>query len=244
MDAMPDFHYHGPVVCFDLDDTLASERLYCLSSFRAAEEFLRVGLGNVFEGNEVVALMEGGLMEGVPGRHYDRLEERLTALIGRESAKEAMRGVVGHCRAHIPDAGYALRPEVAQTLETLLEAGVRMGLVTDGRSLTQRRKIQALGLDRFLDPALILISGETGKGKESPDNFEAIVRLLPEASRFLYVADNPEKDFLQPNLLGWRTFMVLPPEGDPNLRSMPTPPWPGGAEVVLGRMKEIINYIG
>jgi putative hydrolase of the HAD superfamily len=45
----------------------------------------------------------------------------------------------------------------------------------------------------------------------------------PAAARFLYVGDNPDKDFLAPNRLGWTTVMV---RDERNLHS----PWSGLGE--------------
>ena len=84
----------------------------------------------------------------------------------------------------------------------------KMGIVSDGRSLTQRNKINALGLSEFFDWSDIYISDEVGHLKTTPYSFEKIMAAYPDC-QYLYVGDNPAKDFLVPNRLGWMTVCVL-----------------------------------
>ena len=76
--------------------------------------------------------------------------------------------------------------------------------MTDGRSITQRLKLRALGLGDI--PAYV--SEEYGGAdKPDPTRFLAIVNDFP-ADHYVYVADNPGKDFFAPNDLGWLTIGV------------------------------------
>ena len=84
-----------------------------------------------------------------------------------------------------------------------------MALVTDGRSNTQRSKIKALKLDKYIPADNIYISEEQNADKTQPDSFQSIVRKYPEAKRFIYIGDNERKDFIMPNLLGWKTIKVV-----------------------------------
>lgn len=199
-----DFTYRGDVVVFDLDDTLASERLYCRSGFRYAAAWLKKHYPELGDTDEVAQVMGDALESRKP--HYDELERWLEA--HGLDASAVMPELVKGCRAHTPDDGYRLAEGVPGLLELLRKRGVRMGLITDGRSVTQRAKIKALSLDEYFAPDTIFISEEQGRDKNSPDSFEAMVHLFPEARRFWYVGDNPEKDFRWPNLLGWRTVCV------------------------------------
>ena len=47
-------------------------------------------------------------------------------------------------RYHHPNI--SLMQEVSETLDALKEAGCELGVITDGREITQRQKIEALGL--------------------------------------------------------------------------------------------------
>ncbi len=199
-----DFTYRGDVVVFDLDDTLASERLYCRSGFRFAADWLSRFYSGLGDTAEVVVVMDEALNRRKP--HYDSLERWLESKGGEVAA--IMPELVRACRAHVPDNGYKLTSGARDVLERLRRKGVRMGLITDGRSITQREKIKALSLDEYFAPDAIFISEEQGRDKNSPESFEAMVHLFPEARRFWYVGDNPEKDFRWPNLLGWNTVCI------------------------------------
>lgn len=193
-----DFNYHGPVVVFDLDDTLFRERDFCRSGFRQIERMLVEERGGEWLG--VSKRLDSMLRRRM--NYFSWLEE----LLGDEML---MRRCVERYRSHLPTC-LPMASGVGETLETLSDRGIVMGIVTDGRSVTQRRKIEALGLERYIRPEDIMISEETGYDKRSAENFRHIVRRWPEAREFIYVGDNAAKDFLMPNLLGWTTFRVLP----------------------------------
>ena len=84
-------------------------------------------------------------------------------------------------------------------LDRLQQVG-HVAIITDGRSVSQRQKLRSLGLSHL--PAYI--SEEYGADKPSPVRFELIMRELP-ASQYVFIGDNPRKDFLAPNKLGWIT---------------------------------------
>ena len=54
----------------------------------------------------------------------------------------------------------------------------------------------------------VIISEETGYEKPHLHNFKIIQELYPN-KKFVYIADNPSKDFLAPNLLEWDTVCLL-----------------------------------
>lgn len=199
--------YHGDVVVFDLDDTLMRERDFCRSGFRVIESLLIERYGVKMLG--LAMRMNSYLIRRL--NYFSLLEEILVSRAGFEiesdSLKREMVELVDIYRSHQPrHLHYAGGAETL--LAELQMRGVLMALVTDGRSLTQRRKIEALGLDKYIAPYNIYISEERGVDKSSPDNFQDIVRRYPEAKRFLYIADNAEKDFIMPNILGWTTIEI------------------------------------
>ena len=79
-------------------------------------------------------------------------------------------------------------------------------IITDGRSITQRNKIKSLNLTTKVKS--IVISEETGFEKPNEINFR-IIQNTYKNSNFIYVADNTSKDFIAPNMLGWKTICLL-----------------------------------
>jgi putative hydrolase of the HAD superfamily len=88
-------------------------------------------------------------------------------------------------------------------LEILSKRARALVILTDGRSVTQRLKLRALGLAHLP----VYISEEFVSEKPEALRFERIMRDFP-AHAYVYVADNPAKDFLAPNALAWKTVGV------------------------------------
>lgn len=196
-----DFNYHGPVVVFDLDDTLFRERDFCRAGFRHIAKRVHELTGR--DTSSLLAAMEQALLRRTS--HFNPLEKWL------QEAGIYDRALIDDLIADYRRGGHApLQPAAGarELLDRLRSRGVRLGIITDGRSITQRGKIRDLGLQDYFRPADISISEETGADKLSADPFRAFVRRYPEASGFTYVGDNPVKDFLHPNRLGWNTVMV------------------------------------
>ncbi len=64
-------------------------------------------------------------------------------------------------------------------------------------------KLKALTIEHLFNP--IQISEETGYPKPNGESYLAIERQYPH-HQYLYVGDNPKKDFVTPNKLGWMTY--------------------------------------
>lgn len=183
------------VVVFDLDDTLYKEVDYVWSGYRAVAAKVAADYG--VDGGKAYRLMADAFRKGE--NPFDALEAGLELTL-------PIAELVELYRTHKPDLH--LDDEVGDVLKALQAADCRLGIVTDGRSKGQRNKLEALGLFHFFDAADILISEETGRDKTSPDNFEYFRRTYPQAEAFFYVGDNPRKDFLHPNRMGWTTVCL------------------------------------
>jgi len=110
--------------------------------------------------------------------------------------------------------------QLADAIEKLLTRLVNemrpMGIITDGRSVTQRNKISALGLDKWIDE--IVISEEFGSEKPATENYRHFERVFPDRS-YAYIGDNVLKDFVAPNRLGWSTIGLR--DGGQNIHTQP-----------------------
>ena len=106
-------------------------------------------------------------------------------------------------RLHKPQI--SLEPGVRALVDIVRTGATATAIITDGRSITQRLKLRALGLSDL--PAYV--SDEYGgRDKPDPERFEAVMVDHP-ADRYLYVADNPAKDFVAPRALGWQTVGIV-----------------------------------
>ena len=175
------------VIVFDLDDTLCPERDFVLSGFRAVSGLLGKDISS-----QMVDWFDAGEKDALG---------RAQAETGTQIPKEDMLRVY---REHRPNL--ELKPGVSELLEKLRRAGHPIGLITDGRSITQRNKIVALGIEQLLDE--IVISEEFGSGKPDERNFRHFENKFPDRN-LAYVGDNLAKDFVTPNKLGWTTICLL-----------------------------------
>ena len=173
-------------VVFDLDDTLYAEADYVLSGKRALRELMSKLYARQIDD---AVLNQADFISGLC---------RAADLPGA-----AAQTLIWHYRLHLP--AIALRPGAADLIERLRSDGNRVCIITDGRSVTQRLKIAALGLD--VDG--VYISEEVGAEKPDPASFLEVERDWP-AETYVYVADNVAKDFVVPRARQWLSVGLRP----------------------------------
>ncbi len=187
-------------VLFDLDDTLFPEMDFVRSGFRAVSRHLSSRLG-VSEGVMFESML-GVLAREGRGHVFDSVLRSLGA-----EPTELVDVCVYLYRWHRPDiVPYA---DAIPVLRRLRDAGVRLGIVTDGMGAVQRGKIEALGLDPLVDAVVCSDLLGPEKWKPSGEAYRVALSLLgarPEESA--YVGDNPVKDFVWPNAAGMLTIRI------------------------------------
>lgn len=182
---------------FDLDDTLYAEAEYVQSALGWVGDLVARLYGKAEAKAQLMALGAAG--------HADPIAAFWQNAALPEAAREA---VVAGMRAHVPEI--RLRPGAAAVLDGLRHSGVGFGIMTDGRSVTQRAKLAALGC---LDARLILISGESGWQKPDVRCYGYFADRMP-GLQFGYVGDNPMKDFVGAKAAGWMTVMLVDDGGN------------------------------
>lgn len=104
---------------------------------------------------------------------------------------------------------------VVELIQTLKDRGIKVGIITDGRPVGQRNKIQALGLDSLIDD--IIITDELG-GTQFRKPCDIAFRIIQRRwgipfEQLVYVGDNAEKDFQAPKQLGMRSVFFRNKDG-------------------------------
>jgi putative hydrolase of the HAD superfamily len=90
-----------------------------------------------------------------------------------------------------------------------------LGLITDGYAGVQERKIKALELERRIPCRIVTDALGREFWKPSPESYRRVMaHYAGPAGGFVYVADNPRKDFIGARLLGWRTIRLRRPGGE------------------------------
>ena len=180
------------VVCFDLDDTLYKEVDYLKSAYHEIADLVEKKSSSQDVYDKMIAWWEAG--ENVFGN-----------LISSCHLDVTVDDLLEIYRKHQPQI--CLDEATQRILSQLLQT-CQLGIISDGRSVTQRNKIKALGLSEFFEWPDIYISDEVGHLKTAPYSFEKIMERYPDCE-YMYVGDNPAKDFLVPNRLGWITVCLL-----------------------------------
>ncbi len=183
------------VVVFDLDDTLYKEVDYLRSAYRyiacqlAASEVEREAI----YGTLYWAYCDG--------------RDAFATLMERYNDKAMTKATLLHWyRYHKPQIPLADGCE--EFLLRLAAKGCRLGIITDGRTITQMNKIEALALQKYISDEDIVISEKFGSEKPSPTNYLHFMNKYGADARYYYIADNTAKDFIAPNKLGWTTVCL------------------------------------
>ncbi len=191
-------------VVFDLDDTLFPEREFVRSGFAAVGAWVQAERGIAGFGAAAWRRFEAG--------ERKRAFDEALAELGVASEPGLVEKLVGIYRDHRPQI--ALFPEAAEVLGAL-RGRYRLGLLTDGYAVAQRRKIAALGIDPLFDK--IVVTDELGRECWKPSRvpFQIVIDALGcTGGECVYVGDNPKKDFVAPNELGWLTVHICRAGGE------------------------------
>jgi putative hydrolase of the HAD superfamily len=173
------------IFVFDLDDTLYSER-----------DFEKSGIEFVYHNLSIKHIS----LETILNNRNNWIE----LMINGSNNQITLQIVLDMYRNHFPNI--QLYNDAKVFLEKLLSQGIEMSLITDGRSITQRNKLSALGIESFFKN--IVISDEVNSEKPSEYNFR-MVMYNKISENYIYIADNPKKDFITPNKLGWTSICLL-----------------------------------
>jgi len=186
-------------IIFDLDDTLYPERQYAFNGFAAVAVKFKEWLGDPLEA-------AGAMKRLFDTEHRPRVFSALLAERGMAQSDVLIARMVETYRTHLPTIH--LHPDADAALARLF-GQYKLGLITDGPAISQWAKIDALRLRTRFDA--IIVTSELGPdcAKPHPSAFELIAqRLGVEPPECAYVGDNPAKDFVAPNALGWTTVQI------------------------------------
>lgn len=174
-------------IVFDLDDTLINEIEYLESAFATIATMTDPTNQNLFD--EMIYWYQ----------NKENVFENLIKIYP-EITIESLKNIY---RNHYPK--FNSNTENRQLLLEIKARGHKLGLITDGFSVTQRNKIKALNLEDIFD--LIIISEEFGTEKPNENNFKVFHQF--QTDDYYYIGDNTKKDFITPNKLGWTTICLL-----------------------------------
>lgn len=190
-------------IIFDLDDTLVSELSYLKSAYL-----------------EIAKKVDP---EGYDELYHHMLswyhnKKNVFAEIVNRYPGELLNELLAVYRNHFPKL--VLKDGAKKILEIIKSKNYKLGLISDGRSYTQRNKLKSLGIENFFDK--IVISEEFGSEKPDIRNFQAFIS--PDIRDYVYIADNISKDFISPNKLGWLSICLTNDGDNIHIQNFDFPP--------------------
>lgn len=202
-------------VLFDLDNTLTHRRQSVTAFARRFWADFGAKLGSIeFEHVEnLIQLGDGGgyrpkaEMFAMMARDLPWLEPMVAEVMRDYWYRQSPKCM-------IPREGMSL------VLDRLQENNVRLGMITNGRTVVQNATIDALGIRHFFE--VILISEAVSIRKPDRQIFEmALEKLDSQAEMTWYVGDNPTSDIGGAKNAGLRTVWVS--DGQMWNKKLPSP---------------------
>jgi putative hydrolase of the HAD superfamily len=174
-------------VFFDLDGTLYDRDEHILRMTTRQYELFRSELGEIDRDRFVARTLE------LDCHGHGRARDIFSMLAHDLGLSQDLgRGLEANFRSTF-HANLVLPEDTALTLRTLKERGKRLGVITNGPTHWQSRKLDALGIRHFFDT--IVISGEEGVEKPHPEIFaRALERCQVASNEAVFIGDHPEAD--------------------------------------------------
>jgi putative hydrolase of the HAD superfamily len=186
---MPIFNKNSYVV-FDLDDTLYNEIDFLNSAYKQIAKLINPAIENIIYND-----LKGWYKEGL---------NPFNQLIEKYQTKLNLNQLLDVYRFHQPQI--SIHNGAFDFIQWLIKQEIPIGIITDGRSVTQRNKLESLQItELFTD---IIISEEIGSEKPNENNYLYFVNKYPNKN-FTYIGDNTSKDFVTPNQMKWITICIL-----------------------------------
>lgn len=188
-------------VIFDLDYCLFNEQVYVDAAFRSIAHFLSTKSRH--SENTILNKINRTFID--KGSMYPRLFNDTLRDLGLE---QNLIGQILDLYGSV-DLSIELYSGADDLLSNLKKMDMKLALVTNGMTKTQRHKVQLLGVEKFFD--VVLYARECANSeKPNPEVYRAALKKLdvyPE--RTLVVGDNPYTDFWGAKKLGMQTLRLL-----------------------------------
>jgi len=175
------------IVVFDLDDTLYDEVEFVKSGFRELANYLKC--------NEYYDFMIEEFSKNGSGKIFNNLIEEFNLEIDLKKLIEVYR--FHRPTIDLPIESISLL-EYAQKFQT--------ALISDGHYIMQQNKFSALGLDKYIKLPIFTDFYHTKKPELEP--YTLVMNHFIDEKDFIYISDNPKKDFIATNKLDWTSIRL------------------------------------
>jgi len=230
---------------FDLDDALMAFDIVTDKAWdRAIDEFIRCNNINI----EKNILLE---KINTTRKWYWSDSERHK--IGRENINNARREIVklalgnylnieihllenlADNYSNIQEDLWYLFDDVEKSLQEIKKMKKKIGVMTNGTSESQRKKLKRFDIEKYFD--YIFIEGEIGYGKPDIKMYEYMLQITKiENNKIIMVGDNLIWDIEPPNKLGIYTIWI-------NTRGIKLEDYNIRPNKIIGKISDIIELI-
>ncbi len=198
----------------DLDDTLYREMDFVIGGFRY--------LANVLaDGDNVLSQKLFDNMVQLQCQGHRDIFQQILNMLNRPTDQNTIDELIRIYRT--ADRPLSLFPDAQRIINKLRSRNLPVAILTDGALEAQRTKVKLLNIESQIDK--IIYTDELGRDywKPSTKGFELLMEYFHTApTENVYIADNEEKDFFAPNILGWLTIKIQRPDGVHYIKSAPT----------------------
>lgn len=187
------------IIVFDLDDTLYEEINYVKSGFKAVANYLAKQYS--LNSEKIYTELYNILLEKGRGNIFDEVLNKYNIL-----SKKEIKKCLSVYRTHKPDI--CLTKEAIDCINRF--KNYSKYIVTDGNKLVQTIKINVLNLEKYFKKCIVTHNYGINKAKPSTYVFHKILEWeKAEPSDLVYIADNPNKDFVNLKKEGFKTIRIL-----------------------------------
>lgn len=173
------------VIVFDLDDTLYDEIDFVKSGFNEIKRYLN--------NDKFYDFMLNDFYKNGSGKVFNNLIEEFNLDVSLQKLIEIYR-------FHTPRISLS-----KESLEVLnFSKKYKTALISDGHYIMQSNKFNALNLENFISYPIFTDLYHTQKPQLK--SFIMVMQHFSNEKKFVYISDNPKKDFIAPNKLGWNTI--------------------------------------
>jgi putative hydrolase of the HAD superfamily len=170
------------VIVFDLDDTLYDELDFVKSGFKEIANYLK----DEKYYNFMIDIFKS---EG-SGKIFDKLIDKFGLDVD-------INKLIDIYRFHKPNITLS-----SESLNLLyFVKNMKTALISDGHYIMQKNKYEALGLDEFIKYPVFTDFYHTKKPELKP--YQMVMDKYKNEENFIYISDNPKKDFIAIKELGW-----------------------------------------
>ncbi|MBI2053775.1 MAG: HAD family hydrolase [Candidatus Staskawiczbacteria bacterium] len=187
-------------IIFDLDGTLYKEKEFAESGFRAVSEYIfkkhKIGKSKVFN------ILKKDFEAGLRNKNFNVLLKKIDL-----ARKENVLNLAEIYRNHYPSK-ISLYPDARKILKKTRN-DFKLALLTNGRIISQKNKISALGIKNYFKAILISTDFGDNDWKKSASSFNILLKKTKSRPKeMIYVGDNPKRDFMGAKKIGILTVRI------------------------------------